>query len=486
MRSKASPVTDVDVIIIGAGLSGIGAAYRLQTGMPRLRYAVLEATNAIGGTWSLFRYPGIRSDSDVYTFAFPFKPWRGKSSIAAGQEILEYIRATAAEHGIDRHVRFGHRVISADWSSSENRWRVVAEVGSERRELRCRFLYACSGYYSYDKAHAPLFDGADRFRGHIAHPQWWPADLDVTGKRVLVVGSGATAITLIPALAEKAAHVTMLQRSPTYVATLPSRDVVADVLRAVLPLQLAHHLVRIKNVLITLGIYLFCRAYPTAARRWLTDNVRSHLGKSVAVDPHFAPRYAPWDQRLCLAPDADIFVALREGKASVVTDTIARFSETGVVLASGAELEADIVVTATGLELLAVGGVQLRVDGQTTDIPSTLVYKGCMLSGVPNFAWCVGYINASWGLRADLASRYVARLLDFMERYGYVRATPRPGASVETRPVLDLSAGYIQRGGHRLPKQGNEEPWMLRQNYLFDYGTMVFGRIDDGALELGV
>ncbi len=479
-------MSELDVIVIGAGLSGIGAAYRLQSELPHVRYAVLEATETIGGTWSLFRYPGIRSDSDIFTFAFPWQPWRGASSIAEGHEILDYIRTTAAEHGIDRQVRFGHRVIEAHWSSVKNRWRVIVRVDGEHRELTCRFLYACSGYYSYDEAHAPAFDGMDRFGGQVVHPQWWPADLDVTGKRVVVIGSGATAITLVPALAATAAQVTMLQRSPTYVATLPSRDVVANLLRTLLPRRVAHHLVRWKNVLITMGIYAFCRAYPEKARSWLIDNVRSHLGQRLAAEPHFAPRYAPWDQRLCLAPDADLLVALREGKASVVTDSVARFSERGVVTSSGEEIAADIVVTATGLELLAIGGIRLHVDGVVTDVPSTLVYKGCMLSGVPNFAWCVGYINASWGLRADLASRYVTRLLDFMERYGYARATPRPAANVETRPVLDLSAGYIQRGAHRLPKQGSEEPWMLRQNYLVDYGTMVFGRVDDGGVEFGV
>lgn len=479
-------MNDVDVVIVGAGLSGIGAAYRLATTLPRLSYAILEATDAIGGTWNLFRYPGVRSDSDMFTLGYPFRPWRNAAAIADGPAILRYVRETAAELGIGARIRFRHRVVAASWSSREARWTVEVDAAGERRRLRCRFLYACSGYYSYERAHAPAFSGAEQFTGRIVHPQWWPADLDYAGMRVVIIGSGATAITLVPAMAERAAHVTMVQRSPTYVACMPARDVIADALRAVLPARLAHRLTRFKNVLLTIGFYQFCRRWPNAARRLLMGQARRRLPHGFAVEPHFAPRYAPWDQRLCLAPDADLFRAVKGGKAEVVTDAVASFNERGVVLQSGAEIAADIIVTATGLELVACGGMSLSVDGELVRVPETLVYKGVMLSGVPNFAWCVGYTNASWTLRADLASRWVCRLLGYMERHGYDHATPKAAPDVTARPVLDLSSGYVIRAADRLPKQGSQGPWHLRQNYLLDFFTMVYGAIDDGVLTLGM
>lgn len=477
--------TELDVIIVGAGISGIGAAYRLKTECPSQSFAVLEAREAIGGTWDLFRYPGIRSDSDMFTLGYPFHPWKGDKAIADGASILSYVRETAAKFGIEPFIRFRHRIVSASWSSDEARWTVVAEVGEakERVVLVSRFLYLCSGYYAYDAAHAPAFAGKDRFRGRIVHPQWWPDDLDWSGKRVVVIGSGATAVTLVPALAERAAHVVMLQRSPSYIASLPARDRVADAVRSALPGSVAHHLVRTKNVLLNLGFYQFCRRFPRQARRLLQWGVAARLPEGYDVERHFGPRYAPWDQRLCLVPDADLFRTIRAGKATVVTDTIDTFTEHGIRLASGEELEADVIVTATGLQMLAFGGIRLDVDGRVVEPRDTLVYKGLMLSGVPNLAWCVGYINASWTLRADLSSLYVCKLLCEMERRGSDVVVPHADAEdVSRRPLLELSSGYVARAADHMPKQGEKAPWYLRQNYVLDLLTMTFGRVDDPAM----
>lgn len=471
---------DLDVLIVGAGLSGIGAAWRLQEQCPRLRYAILEGRECIGGTWDLFRYPGVRSDSDMYTLGYPFRPWTGAKPLAEGPAILEYIRETARSAGIDRHIRFQHRVVSAKWSSAEQRWTVEVDVGSERRRevLRARFLYLCVGYYAYDRAHEPGFAGVEDFAGQVVHPQWWPEGLDYRGKKVVVIGSGATAVTLVPAMAPAAAHVTMLQRSPTWLLPLPGEDRVAKLARALLPARWAHRLVRGKNVLLATGFFQFCRRFPKAAARVLRLGVRKHLPEGPLAD--FEPRYAPWDQRLCVVPDGDLFTAMKSGKASVVTDTVERFTPRGLKLGSGRELEADVVVSATGLQLLTLGGIAVEVDGQRLEPSEALVYKGLMFAGVPNLAWCVGYTNASWTLRADLSSRYVCRLLNHMAQFGYASAAPDGAlAPKERRPLLELSAGYVTRAAKSLPKQGSAAPWFLRQNYLLDWPEMTLSSVEE-------
>jgi cation diffusion facilitator CzcD-associated flavoprotein CzcO len=476
---------DFDIIIVGAGLSGIGAAHRIKTECPTKRFTVLEARDTIGGTWDLFRYPGVRSDSDMFTLGYPFHPWKAAKSIAGGPAILQYIRETSTTFGIDPHIQFGRRIVAARWSSSDARWTLDVEVGAERlpETYRCAFLYVCAGYYRYDAAHAPAFRDADRFGGTIVHPQWWPADLDYAGKRVVVIGSGATAVTLVPAMAERAAHVTMLQRSPSYIAVLPDKDAVADFVRARLPAQLAHRIIRGRNVVLGIAFFQFCRRFPEAASRYLRGQVATHLPPGYPVERDFAPRYNPWDQRLCLVPDADLFKAISSGKASVVTDTIDAFTETGLRLSSGEVLEADLIVTATGLALVPCGGIRLTVDERAIELGDALVYKGMMLSDVPNLAWCVGYTNASWTLRADLASRQVCRLIDFMDRRGYDRVVPHADRQdVEQRPLLGLSSGYVARGANELPKQGSKAPWFLRQNYLLDLFATRFARVDDASL----
>jgi cation diffusion facilitator CzcD-associated flavoprotein CzcO len=476
---------DLDVIIVGAGLSGVGAAYRLQTECPTRRFAILEGRDVIGGTWDLFRYPGIRSDSDMFTLGYPFHPWTAAKSIADGPSILAYIRDTAAKFGIDRHIRFRHRIVAARWSSADARWTLDVEVGEQRvpRTMRCSFLYVCAGYYRYDAAHVPEFRDAERFRGEVVYPQWWPEDLDYAGKRVVVIGSGATAVTLVPAMAERAAHVTMLQRSPTYYVSRPDRDAIADAVRKLLPASLAHRIVRGKNVLLGTAFYQFCRRYPAAASKRLRDEVAKLLPPGYPVERHFTPRYNPWDQRLCLVPDADLFKAISDGKVTVVTDTIDAFTETGVRVSSGDTLPADILVMATGLALVPWGGIRLSVDDRPVEPGNTLIYKGMMGSGVPNLAWCVGYTNASWTLRADLTSRNVCRVLNYMDRHGYDQFVPTadPG-DVERRPLLDLSSGYIQRVRDQMPTQGAKTPWYLRQNYILDWLSTALGRVENPAL----
>jgi monooxygenase len=476
---------DFDVIIVGAGLSGIGAGYRLKTECPGKRFAILEARDTIGGTWDLFRYPGIRSDSDMLTLGYPFHPWKEAKTLAGGPAILSYIKETSTRFGIDPYIRFGHRIVAARWSSDAAQWSLDVEVGAERqpRTYRCGFLYVCAGYYRYDAAHTPAFRDADKFGGKVVHPQWWPDDLDHAGKRVVVIGSGATAVTLVPALAETASHVTMLQRSPTYIAVLPPRDALGDLARAKLPASLAYRLIRGRNLAFSMGLFQFCKRYPSAASRYLRREVAKHLPPGYPVDQHFKPRYNPWDQRLCLVPDGDLFKAISAGKASVVTDTIEAFTETGIRLTSGEVLEADVIVTATGLTLVPCGGIKLTVDNREIDVRDSFVYKGMMLSGVPNLAWCVGYTNASWTLRADLASRQVCRILQHMDREGYSQVIPQPdGDGVEERPLLNLSSGYVTRAADQMPRQGTKAPWFLRQNYLLDLFSTLFGRITDPAL----
>jgi monooxygenase len=476
---------ELDVIVVGAGLSGIGAGYHLKTECPRKTFAILEARDTIGGTWDLFRYPGIRSDSDMMTLGYPFNPWKAPKTIADGSAILQYIKDTATMFGIDPHIRFGHRIIGARWSTADARWTLDVEVGEDRRPetYRCSFLYICAGYYRYDAAYTPAFRDVDRFRGKIVHPQWWPEDLDYAGKRVVVIGSGATAVTLVPALAQKAAHVTMLQRSPTYIAVLPPVDPLANFARKRLPQKLAYRVIRSRNVAFGMAFYQFCKRYPEAASRYLRRKVAEHLPAGYPIERDFTPRYNPWDQRLCLVPDADLFKAITAGTASVVTDTIDAFTETGIRVSSGEVIDADVVVTATGLTLVPIGGVKVSVDGRAIELRDSFVYKGMMLSGVPNLAWCVGYTNASWTLRADLASRHVCRMLNFMARKGYAAVLPSADTGkVQDRPLLDLSSGYVERAVDLMPKQGTEAPWYLRQNYLLDLFSTRFARIDDPAL----
>jgi len=475
-------VSHVDVLVVGAGLSGIGAGYRLQTQTPGRSYAILEARDAIGGTWDLFRYPGIRSDSDMFTLGYPFRPWTNPKAIADGPAILSYVRETAAAYGIDQHIRFGHRVVRAAWSSGDARWTVEATHDSETVTYTCSFLYLCSGYYSYAGGHIVDFPGLGDFRGRVAHPQQWPADLDYTGKRVVVIGSGATAVTLVPAMAERAAHVTMLQRSPSYIVSRPAHDPIADRVRALLPERLAHRVVRGKNVLLSTVMFQFLRRWPERAAKLMRDGVAAQLPASIPVDPHFVPEYNPWDQRLCLIPEGNLFKVMRDGRAGVVTGTIETFTESGIRLTSGEELEADVVVTATGLKMVALGEIALTVDGEAIDASETLVYKGMMFSGIPNLAWCVGYTNNSWTLRADITAQHVCRVLNHMDRHHHTRCVPRTTATTSSRPILDLSSGYVRRAAPILPKQGDRWPWRLRQNYLFDLAAMRLTRVDDAGL----
>ncbi|KQV75868.1 FAD-containing monooxygenase EthA [Aeromicrobium sp. Root344] len=468
MSADTTTPEHVDVIIVGAGLSGIGAAYRLQEQCPGKSYAILEAREAVGGTWDLFRYPGIRSDSDMYTLSFPFRPWTNRKSIADGEHIRDYISDAADEFGIAEHIQFGHRVVSASWSSEDARWTVTSQVGDARIVQTASFLYLCSGYYNYDKGFQPEFPGLDSFDGQVVHPQFWPEDLDYAGKKVVVIGSGATAVTLIPSMAEDVEHITMLQRSPTYITTLPAEDKLAQVMRKVLPANLAHRAVRRKNAIVTIGFYQFCRRFPAAATKLLLGRVKRQLPEGADMT-HFTPRYKPWDQRLCIVPNGDLFRVIRRGKASIVTDTIKTFTPTGIELDSGQHLDADVVVTATGLQVVAFGQLEIEVDGQRVDPHEVYVYKGLMFSGVPNLAWCVGYTNASWTLRADLSSQYVCQYLNHLDAKGYAFGMPDPkGAAGQARPILDLTSGYVMRVADLLPQQGTSSPWTIRQNWLLD------------------
>jgi monooxygenase len=474
----------LDVLIVGAGISGIDAAYHLQTRCAGMTYRILEARDRIGGTWDLFRYPGIRSDSDMYTLGFPFRPWPGDKAIADGGSIRDYVEETAREFGIDRRIRFGHAVKSASWSSAEARWAVETESGGERRLFTCRFLFLCSGYYDYERGYRPEWPGEAVFGGRIVHPQFWPDDLDYAGKKVVVIGSGATAVTLVPALAEKAEHVTMLQRSPSYVVSRPSRDAIAKALQRHLPLSWADRITRWKNVL--LGIFFFSQARrkPAKARETILKLAAADLPPGYDIERHFSPSYDPWDQRVCLVPDGDLFDAIRGGGVAVATDVIESFTERGLRLASGEELPADIVVSATGLVVKLMGGISLTVDGEPVDPAGRITYKGMMLSDVPNLALSFGYTNASWTLKCDLTSRYVCRLLNHMQAQGLDGCVPRlPPGGVERRPMLDFSSGYVRRAEGILPAQGAAPPWRVHQNYIRDVAALRFGSVTDAAME---
>ena len=475
-----------DVVIVGAGLSGIGAGYHLQQKCPGKSYLILEGRDCIGGTWDLFRYPGVRSDSDMFTLGYSFKPWTDPKAIADGPSILNYVRETATENGIDKKIRFRHRVKRASWSTPDARWTIEAERGEGTGDIvrfTCNFLFSCSGYYRYAGGYTPEFARRDDFKGQILHPQKWPDKLDYAGKRVVVIGSGATAVTLVPAMAEKAAHVTMLQRSPTYVVSRPAQDKLAIVLREKFGKSIAYHAIRWRNVLLGLAFFQFARRRPQRFKRMVLGGVRMALGPDYDI-ANFNPSYNPWDQRLCLVPDGDLFKSIREKRASVVTAEIDRFTESGIRLKDGSELQADIIVTATGLVLQLLGGMETVVDGRTIDFAKTMNYKGMMYSDVPNLASAFGYTNASWTLKCDLTCEYVCRLLNYMDRHGYKQCMPHNvDPTVEPLPVLDFSSGYVQRALPMLPKQGSKRPWRLFQNYAFDIVTLRFGKVDDGVMK---
>jgi cation diffusion facilitator CzcD-associated flavoprotein CzcO len=477
-----------DVLIVGAGLSGIGAGYHLQNKCPGKSYVILEGRDCIGGTWDLFRYPGIRSDSDMFTLGYSFKPWTDPKAIADGPQILNYVRETAAENGIDRKIRFRHRVKRASWSTPDARWTVEAERAAEGGAIEivrftCNFLFLCAGYYKYDEGYTPEFKGTADFAGRLVHPQKWPEDIDYAGKRVVVIGSGATAVTLVPELAKSAAHVTMLQRSPTYVVSRPAQDPFANKLRRNLPASLAYHLIRWRNVLWGMFFFQLSRRRPEKMKELILKGVSMALGPDYDVATHFTPRYNPWDQRLCLVPDGDLFRAIREKRASVVTNEIDTFSQKGIRLKDGSELEADIIVTATGLVLQVVGGLEVSVDGRQVDFAKALTYKGMMYSDVPNLASAFGYTNASWTLKCDLTCEYVCRLINHMDRHGYRQCMPHNNdPTIAAQPSLDFTSGYVQRSIARMPKQGSKRPWRLYQNYALDIVSLRFGRIDDGVM----
>lgn len=474
--------TDLDVIVVGAGISGIAAGYHLQTRSPGQSYAILEARDAIGGTWDLFRYPGIRSDSDMYTFGFAFRPWTDGKVFADGPGIRNYVRDTAERYGITGHIRFGHRVAGASWDSASARWTIRAETADGPVELTARFLVMCSGYYRYDRGHEPEFAGAAEFRGEIVHPQKWAEDREYAGQRVAIIGSGATAVTLVPAMADKAAHVTMIQRSPTYIAGRPSRDGIADFLRRILPGRAAYAVSRTKNIVLSMLFYELSQRWPDYIRKQIKTYIRGELGGEFDVDRHFTPDYDPWNQRFCLAPDGDFFAALKSGRASIRTDKIERFVPEGVRLESGETIEADLIIPATGLELLLMGGIEFTVDGEVHDPTTSFAYRGMMLSGLPNLAIAFGYTNASWTLKIDLTCERVCRLLNHMERQGYDYCVPEPPDDLEPAPLLDFSSGYIQRALGRLPRQGTKPPWRAYQNYFQDMLSIRYGRLEDGAL----
>ena len=470
-----------DVIVVGAGLSGIGAGYHLQTRCPDRTYLILEGRAALGGTWDLFRYPGIRSDSDMHTLGYNFRPWTKAKAIADGPSIREYVEETARDNGIDRHIRYSHHVTKADWSTPDARWTVEATLADgSATAFTCNFLFMCSGYYDYAKGYTPDFAGTGDFAGRIVHPQFWPDDLDYAGKQVVVIGSGATAVTLVPELAKTAAHVTMLQRSPTYVVSRPGEDPVANWLRSKLPAKAAYGITRWKNVLMGMFFYRMTRRRPAKVKEKLLGMVREHLGPDYDVATHFTPRYNPWDQRLCLVPDADLFESISAGASSVETDTIERFVPDGIELASGKTLAADVVVTATGLEMKLLSGVAFSIDSKVKDLAKALLYKGMMYSDVPNMASSFGYTNASWTLKADLTCMYVCRLLNTMKKRGLRQCTARIGEDhIDEEPFLDFSSGYVQRALGKLPKQGSKKPWKLNQNYALDIMALKFGSVDN-------
>jgi monooxygenase len=474
----------LDVVIVGAGISGISAAWHLQDRCPTKTYAILERREKLGGTWDLFKYPGIRSDSDMFTLGFRSKPWTSEKAIAEGPSIMAYLKETVSEYGIEKHIRYGQKVVAADWSDDDNVWKVRVDRGGEEVEITASFLFAASGYYNYDEGYTPQFVGSEDFAGTIIHPQHWPEDLDYAGKKIVVIGSGATAVTLIPALANSGAgHVTMLQRSPSYILSLPDEDPIAERLRKLLPLETAYTATRWKNVVQQSVLYQACRKLPQRMRKTLMGLAKRQLPEGYDVDKHFSPRYNPWDQRMCLVPNGDLFKTIRDGKADMVTDTIERFTETGIRLVSGDELQADIIVTATGLNLQLFGGAAIMRNGVPVDLNDTMAFKGMMLTHMPNMAFTIGYTNASWTLKADLVSEFVCRVINYMDAKAFDTVEPQhPGNSVDERPLMDFTPGYVLRALDYLPKAGHVAPWRLKQNYLLDLRLIRRGKVDDEAL----
>lgn len=474
-----------DVIIVGAGLSGIGAAYHLQTECPNKSFAVLEGREAMGGTWDLFKYPGIRSDSDMYTLGFPFNPWSNPKAIADGSAILQYIKDTAAKFGIDKKIKFNHKVVDASWSDAEKLWtlKIAPHEGVQHETLKCKFLTMCSGYYNYENGYTPEFPGIENYKGKVVHPQKWTSDIDYENKKVVIIGSGATAVTLVPEMAKKAAKVTMLQRSPTYIMSLPSVDKVAEFFKKILPEKAAYAVIRWKNVFLSIFLYNASKKYPKAIKNFILKGIKKQLGDKYDLK-HFDPKYNPWDQRLCLVPDGDLFKAIKKGKAEIVTDTINTFTEKGIMLNSGNELEADLIVTATGLKVQLLGGMTIHINGQLGDTAKTHAYRGVMFSDVPNFAFTVGYTNASWTLKCDLSCQFVTKVLNYMEAHNYEVCVPRFDSNAfETEPLLDFNAGYVLRALDVLPKQGSKHPWKVYQNYVKDVMALKWSGVDDEYLE---
>jgi monooxygenase len=477
--------THLDVLIVGAGLSGIDAAVHLGRAFPDRTYALLEQRGELGGTWSLFKYPGVRSDSDMFTLGFGFKPWDGRNAIANGSEILRYLRQTAAEYGVEDHIRYHRKATRYSWSSQDKHWTVTVEntETGQTEQLTCDFLFSTSGYYRYHAGYTPQWPGFDEFEGTVVHPQHWPEDLDYSDKRVVVIGSGATAVTLVPSMAGKAAHITMLQRTPTYIVSQPRVDPIAQTLRRTLPGPVAAKLIRARYEALTIGFYELCRRSPLVAKTLIKTVAKVRLPRDFDYDTHLTPPYAPWDQRLCVVPGADLFKAIHSHKVDVITDHIECFTPTGIELRSGTKLEADIVVTATGLDVVAMGGAEIVVDGEPVDLGSTFTYKALMLGGVPNFAFIVGYANASWTLKADLVCEYVVRVLRHMDANGLKTVVPVPDGDIEPAPLLDLTSGYLQRADGRLPVAGDRDPWRLRHNYFLDKRFLRTSRVDDGVVE---
>lgn len=481
---NSSSIEHVDVLIVGAGISGIGAAHYLQTMQPDKTFAIVEARDDIGGTWDLFRYPGIRSDSDLHTFSYEFKAWEDDKAIASAHVIMSYLRETVAEHGLREAIRFGHKVIEASWRTEDARWLVEIERQDtgERLVMSCGWFFCASGYYRYDEGFTPEFAGRQRFTGQIVHPQHWPEDLDYRGKRVVIIGSGATAVTLVPAMAQTAGHVIMLQRSPTYIVPVPSEDRIANALPKLIGRNRAFAVTRQKNVLKQRLVWRLCQQYPRAARRLIRHLNAKQLPTGYPVDEHFKPAYNPWDQRLCAVPDADMFRVIREGRASVVTDRIDTFTETGIRLQSGRELDADIIVTATGLNLLAFGGIKFTVDGATVKVSEKVAFKGFLLSNVPNFAYMFGYTNSSWTLKVGLVCEHFCRLLAHMDANGHTICYPQLPASMSTRPLLEITSGYARRAAGQLPHQGTEGPWRTCMDYRADRKLLREGPVEDDHL----
>jgi len=483
ISSATNGIPFSDVIIVGAGLSGIGAAYHIQSKCPKKTYTVLEARDTMGGTWDLFKYPGIRSDSDMYTLGFPFNPWKNPKAIADGPSILQYIKDTARKFDIDKKIQYNHQVVDASWSDDEKMWTLTMAAREKvPHQLKCRFLFMCTGYYDYENGYTPEFPGRETFEGKIIHPQKWDESLDYTNKKVVIIGSGATAVTLAPELSKKAKNVTVLQRSPTYIISLPSEDPVANFLSKLLPMKATYHLVRWKNILMATGLYNVSRKWPNAMKKLIQRGVKKELGENYNTR-HFDPPYKPWDQRLCIVPDSDMFIAIKEGKVEMATDTISRFTPKGILLNSGKELEADIIITATGLKVRLMGGMTMRINGKLSDTAQTHAYRGVMFSDVPNFAIAIGYTNASWTLKCDLNCQFVAKLINYMNAHHHTVCVPRYDNAIPSEPLIDLNSGYVTRALDKLPKQGTKHPWKVYQNYVRDLLTLKWGGISDPYLE---